>query len=64
MTKMYCFSEEIPELSGKYIVKTTSDELKSERVLEADLSFNKEGKPVWSFSRQLFKSYLKEVTCL
>jgi len=61
---MYCFSEEIPELSGKYIVKTTSDELKSERVLEADLSFNKEGKPVWSFSRQLFKSYLKEVTCL
>lgn len=49
---------EIPSKPGKYVVKTRSTILGTIRTMDAKLSFDKNKKPIWSFSNQLFYSYL------
>lgn len=49
----------IPDTPGEYIVMTETQLLKKKQVMMAQLSFDKDGKAVWSFNRQNFVSYLK-----
>lgn len=51
---------ELPELDGRYIVKTESTLLHTEYVLYATIQTNEKGQKTWSFRNQTFVAYLSE----
>jgi len=53
----------LPEIDGRYIVKTQSvygQHFTTIRILESNIHTNEKGQRIWSFKNQIFHSYLKE----